>query len=167
MGAAMKNLRVFDGLSIPVDYAPIQKYVTLGASDSGKTFMLARFAEQCAKAGIFFVILDPVGKHWSLRAGLDGSPKGGIDDVYVIGGLHGDVPLDPKSGELIADVVVDHPGRYVLDVSSFETDQDVYNFAAAFAGRLFRRKMKDPGWPMLLMLEESETFLSSPRLASR
>ncbi len=154
-----KRLAVFEDLPIPVDYAPIQKYVVLGASDSGKTFMLARFAEQCARAGIFFVILDPVGKHWSLRAGKDGSATGGIADVYVLGGLHGDVPLDPKSGNLTADVVVDHPGRYVVDVSSFDTDTDVHGFATAFAKRLFRRKAKDPGWPLLLMLEESESFL--------
>lgn len=155
----MKYLKVFDSLDIPVDYAAIQKYVTLGASDSGKTFMLARFAEQLAKAGGFFVLLDPVGKHWSLRAGPDGTPEGGIKDVWVLGGLHGDIPLDPASGALIADTVVDHPGRYVIDTSTFETDQEVYNFAAAFAKRLFRRKMRDAGWPMLLMLEESETFL--------
>lgn len=155
----MKNLAVFKDVPIPVDYAAIQKYVTLGASDSGKTFMLARFAEQLAKAGGFFVLLDPVGKHWSLRAGPDGTPEGGIKDVWVLGGLHGDVPLDPASGSLIADTVVDHPGRYVIDTSTFETDQEVYNFAAAFAKRLFRRKMRDAGWPMLLMLEESETFL--------
>lgn len=152
-------LDVFQDVPIPVDEAATQKYVTLGASDSGKTFMLARFAEQCAHAGMYFVLLDPVGKHWSLRAGPDGESGGGLDDVYVLGGLHGDVHLDPKSGELIADVVVDHPGRYVIDVSTFETDTEVHSFAAAFAKRLFRRKMKDPGWPMLLMLEESESFL--------
>jgi uncharacterized protein len=155
----VQELAVFDRVSIPVEYAAIQKYVTLGASDSGKTYLLARFAEQCAKAGMFFVILDPVGKHWSLRAGKDGSPTGGIKDIYVLGGQHGDVPLDPKSGELIADVVVDHPGRYVLDTSTFETDSDVHTFATAFAKRLFRRKMKDPGWPLLILLEEAESFL--------
>lgn len=58
----MNALEVFKDVPIPVDYAAIQKYVTLGASDSGKTFMLARFAEQLAKADGFFVILDPVGK---------------------------------------------------------------------------------------------------------
>jgi hypothetical protein len=155
----MNSLDVFDGVPIPLDLAAIGKYVTLGASDSGKTYMLARFAEQLAKAGGFFVLLDPVGKHWSLRAGPDGTPEGGIDDVWVLGGLHGDVPLDPASGALIADTVVDHPGRYVIDTSAFETDQDVYNFAAAFAKRLFRRKMRDAGWPLLLMLEESESFI--------
>lgn len=155
----MKSLKVFKGLDIPVDYAATQKYVTLGASDSGKTFMLARFAEQCCEADIFFVILDPVGKHWSLRAGPDGNPEGGKRDVWVLGGLHGDVPLDPASGALIADTVIDHPGRYVIDVSGFETDTQVHTFAEQFAKRLFRRKAKDPGWPLLLMLEESESFL--------
>lgn len=153
------TLEVFEQVPIPVDYAAIQKYVTLGASDSGKTVLLARFAEQLAKAEGFWVLLDPVGKHWSLRAGPDGTPEGGIENVWVLGGLHGDVPLDPASGALIADTIVDHPGRYVIDTSAFETDKEVYNFATAFARRLFRRKMRDAGWPMILMIEEAETFL--------
>jgi hypothetical protein len=155
----MKYLKVFQEVDIPVDLAVTQKYVALGASDSGKTYMLAKFAEQLADAGAFFVILDPVGKHWSLRAGPDGKARGGKNDVWVLGGLHGDVPLDPNSGELVADTVLDHPGRYVVDVSLFETDAEVHRFADALARRLFRRKMRDPGWPLLLMLEEAESFL--------
>lgn len=159
MNGSTAYLEIFKGIKIPADLAPIQKYVTLGSSDSGKTYLLAKIAEQCADAGIFFVILDPVGKHWSLRAGPDGKPKGGKADIWVLGGLHGDIPLDPASGELIADTVLDHPGRYVIDVSLFETDAEVHRFADAFARRLFRRKMRDPGWPMLLMIEEAESFL--------
>ena len=71
---AKTTLNVFQGVPIPVDYAATQRYVMLGASDSGKTYALARFAEQCSDAGVFFVILDPVGKHWSLRAGPQRPP---------------------------------------------------------------------------------------------
>lgn len=155
----MKYLSVFGDVKIPVDYASTQTYALLAKRDGGKTYTTLLFEEQLCDAGLFFVTLDPVGKHWALRAGQDGSPHGGKPDVWVLGGLHGDVPLEPASGALIADVVVDHPGQYVLDVSTFDTDADQDRFALAFAQRLFRRKAKDPGFPITLILEEAEAFI--------
>lgn len=155
----MKYLNVFDGVKIPVDLASTQKYVTLAMSEAGKTYLTLKFEEQLCDAGLFFVTLDPVGKHWALRAGKDGNPEGGKQDVYVFGGQHGDLPLDPESGSLIADVVVDHPGRYVLDLSTIETNAEQDRFATAFALRLFRRKAKDPGFPLTVILEEAEDFI--------
>lgn len=155
----MRYLRVFDDVKIPVDYASTQTYALLAKRDGGKTYTTLLFEEQLCDAGLFFVTLDPVGKHWALRAGQDGSPHGGKPGVWVLGGLHGDVPLEPASGALIADVVVDHPGQYVLDVSTFDTDADQDRFALAFAQRLFRRKAKDPGFPITLILEEAEAFI--------
>jgi len=152
------GLTVFEGLPIPVEYASVQTYAILGKRDSGKTYLSLLFEEQAADAGLFYVVLDPVGKHWALRAPAAGRRTGG-KDVWVLGGQHGDVPLEPASGELIADVVVDHPGRYVLDVSGFETDAEQDRFAADFARRLFRRKAQDPGWPLLVILEEAESFI--------
>jgi len=155
----MKHLHVFNDVPIPVDYASTQTYALLAKRDGGKTYTTLLFEEQLCDAGLFFVTLDPVGKHWALRAGPNGSPTGGKPGVWVLGGLHGDVPLEPTSGALIADVVVDHPGQYVLDVSTFDTDADQDRFALAFAQRLFRRKAKDPGFPMTLILEEAEAFI--------
>jgi uncharacterized protein len=155
----MKALKVFDRLPIPVDYAATMKYAVLAKSNGGKTYLTLKFEEQMCDAGMFFVTLDPVGKHWALRAGADGSATGGKPDVWVLGGMHGDVDLEPHSGALIADTVIEHPGRYVLDVSTFETDADQDRFALDFARRLFRRKAKDPGFPLLLLLEEAESFI--------
>lgn len=152
-------LRVFRGLPIPAEYAATMKYALLAKSNGGKTYTLLKLEEQMCDLGMYFVTLDPVGKHWALRAGADGSEKGGKNDVWVLGGQHGDTPLEPKSGALIADTVIEHPGRYVLDVSTFETDADQDAFARDFAVRLFRRKAKDPGFPLLLALEEAESFI--------
>jgi hypothetical protein len=155
----MKDLVVFDGVPIPVDYASTQTYALLAKRDGGKTYTTLKIEEQMCDAGLFFVTLDPVGKHWALRAGKNGSERGGKRDVWVLGGNHGDVPLEPTSGELIADTVIAHPGRYVLDVSTFDTDAEQDRFALAFGQRLFRRKAKDPGFPLLLILEEAESFI--------
>lgn len=156
---AVKGLHVFEGLSIPIDYASTQTYALLAKRDGGKTYTTLKLEEQMCDAGLFFVTLDPVGKHWALRAGAGGGARGGKQDVWVLGGNHGDVPLEATSGELIADTVIDHPGRYVLDVSTFDTDAEQDRFALAFAKRLFRRKAKDPGFPLLLILEEAESFI--------
>jgi hypothetical protein len=153
----MKNLTVFQGIPIPVDYATTQTYALLAKRNGGKTYTTLKFEEQMCDAGLYFVTLDPVGKHWALRAGVDGGE--GKDNVWVLGGGHGDLPLEPTAGELVADTVVEHPGRYVLDVSGFETDADQDRFALAFAKRLFRRKAREPGFPLLLVLEEAESFI--------
>lgn len=153
------DLTVFKRLPIPVDLAATMKYAVLAKSNGGKTYLTLKMEEQLCDLGAFFVTLDPVGKHWALRAGKDGSPEGGKSDVWVLGGLHGDVPLEPKSGSLIADTVLDHPGRYVLDVSTFDSDSEQDEFARDFARRLFRRKAKSPGFPLLLILEEAESFI--------
>lgn len=160
MSTAMQTdvLEVFEGVPIPADYASVQKYAVLARSGGGKTYLTAKMLEQMSDAGLFFVVLDPVGKHWSLRVGPDGSADGGKADVVVLGGLHGDAPLNAEDGALIADVVVDHPGRYILDVSTFETDEEQDRFAEAFARRFFRAKVAHP-FAMLLVLEEAEAFV--------
>lgn len=152
------SLRVFDGIDIPVEDAVSQTYALLSRREGGKTYTTMLFEEQLCDAGVFFVTLDPVGKHWGLRAPAQGRKTGG-KDVWVLGGRHGDIPLSPDSGKLIAETVVDHPGRYVLDLSLFDTDAEQDRFAAAFGERLFRHKAADPGWPLMLILEEAESFI--------
>lgn len=158
MGTTLKPLRVFDGVEIPAEYAATQTYALLARRDGGKTYTTLLLEEQLCDAGLYFVTLDPVGKHWALRAGADGA-KGGKPDVWVLGGQHGDVPLEAGSGALIADTVVEHPGRYVLDVSGFESDAEQDRFALDFGKRLFRRKARHPGFPLLVILEEAESFI--------
>lgn len=151
-------LHVFADVEIPVDYASVQKYAILARSGFGKSYTLAKLLEQFCDHGLFFVCLDPVGIHFSLRVGADGSREGG-KDVIVLGGEHGNVPLSPEDGAMIADVVVDHPGRYVLDVSGFESDAAQDRFAHAFAKHLFTAK-KRSRFPLLLALEEAESFIA-------
>lgn len=151
-------LSVFADVEIPVDYASVQKYAILARSGFGKSVTLARLLEQFCDHELFFVCLDPVGIHFALRVGADGTTSGG-KDVIVLGGEHGDVPLSPDDGAMIADVVVDHPGRYVLDVSGFESDAAQDRFAHAFAKHLFTAK-KRARFPLLLALEEAESFIA-------
>jgi hypothetical protein len=99
--------------------------------------------------------LDPTGAWWGLRAAADGKSEG--LPVVIIGGEHGDVPLEPTAGKVIADLVVDHPGFYVIDLSSTESNAEQDRFATDFAERLYRRKNK-VRTPLHLFVDEADAF---------
>jgi hypothetical protein len=111
-------------------------------------------AEQMFHAGYPFVAVDPVGSWYGLRAGRDGSKRGGLD-VFIFGGKHGDVPLTRESGELVADVIVDQRLACVLDLTEFNTEADKKYFLLKFAMRLFKRNTE----PLHLFLEEADDYI--------
>lgn len=76
----------------------------------------------------------------------------------MFGGLHGDVPIEPTGGKLIADLIIDRALSAVVDVSQFETDTDKAHFAQDFAARFFFRKKAAPS-PVMLFLEECQEFI--------
>ena len=91
----------------------------------------------------------------SFWAAADGKAEG--LPVVIIGGEHGDVPLEPTAGKVIADLVVDHPGCYVVDLSSTESNAEQDRFACDFAERLYRRKNK-VRTPLHLFVDEADAF---------
>jgi uncharacterized protein len=87
-----------------------------------------------------------------LTASADGS-TGGFP-VVVFGGEHGDLPLPPAGGALIADVVVDTGVSAILDLSDLSNAQ-IAAFVLAFAARLYERKARARS-PLLLVIEEAD-----------
>jgi len=145
-----KMLRVASSLSLPLD-AVTQKIAWLGRTGSGKTFGCKRMVEQMLHAGAQVIILDGSGGWAGLRLG----PK--AFKIPVLGGLYGDIPLEPTAGALVADVIVDRGTSMVLDVSQM-LDAERTRFATAFAQRFFRRKKASPG-AVHLVLEECQDFV--------
>jgi hypothetical protein len=76
----------------------------------------------------------------------------------VLGGLHGDIPLEATGGALIADLIVDRGVSMILDVSQFESDADKARFAQAFAERFFFRKKASPS-AVHVFIEECQEFV--------
>lgn len=142
-------------LALPLD-AVTEKLGFLGRTGGGKTYSALLLAEQMLAAKAQIVALDPVGKWWSLRLAADGVSPG--ISVPVFGGLHGDVPLEPSAGKLVADVVCDRGISVVIDVSQFESDADKARFAEAFVSRFFYRKKSAPS-AVHLFLEEAQEFI--------
>jgi len=147
-------LRISNDLSLPVD-AVTQAMAILARRGAGKTYTGSVIVEEVISAQIPVVVLDPTGAWWGLRSSVDGE-KPGLP-VVIFGGDHGDVPLEPTAGAVLADVVVEHPGAYVLDLSGLLSKAAEQRFAADFLERLYRAKKRETG-PLLVVVDEADVF---------
>lgn len=142
--------------TLPADEAATQKYAFLGRSGSGKSYGAMKLAELLLDIGAQVIALDWVGVWWSLRVGRDGKSSG-YPHLYIFGGEHADVPLEPTSGALIADLVVDKHISVVLDLMHFRKAERT-RFATAFAEQFFHRK-KTKRSACHLFIEEAQAYL--------
>lgn len=150
----MSGLRIAPELALPVEVAG-EAIAILAKRGAGKTNTATVLVEEIYKAGIQVVILDPVGAWWGIRSSADGDHEGLA--IAVLGGVHGDVPLDQAAGALIADVAVDSGQSLLLDLSDFPSKASMARFVVDFGERLFRRKNRDKSL-LHLVLEEADTF---------
>lgn len=151
--ANSKGLHIAKGVYLPLD-AITQTFGLLARKGGGKTYAASKLAEEMLRHQAQVVVLDPVGNWYGLRLASDGKGKG--FDIPVFGGMHGDLPLNPDAGKLIADIIVDTVTPAVLDVSAFRKGERK-KFVADFAEQLFHR-MKTVKRPVHLMIEEAQVF---------
>jgi hypothetical protein len=109
-------------------------------------------AEQMHDAGLPWVAIDPKGDWWGIRSSGDG--KGPGLPVLVLGGQHGDVPLEPTAGRLVADLIVEQRLTAVVDVSLM-SKADMRRFLADFAERLYQRNTE----PLHVFAEEAHEYI--------
>lgn len=149
------TLSISNDLALPTS-GVTQKYAFLGRTGSGKSYASSKLAELLLSLSAQMIVLDPVGIWWGLRV----PAKSGSEafSIPVFGGLHGDLPLNPRSGTLMAELLIERNLSAVLDVSQFETDGDVRRFAIDFADKLFHLRKAKPS-PMQLILEECQDFV--------
>ncbi|MCK9568861.1 DUF87 domain-containing protein [Candidatus Pacearchaeota archaeon] len=146
--------KTLDGkkFTLPLDLVT-QTQAIVATKGKGKTYLAMVQTEEMLKAGAQVVCLDPTGVWYGLQA--DGEGKG--FPIIVMGGEHGNVPLEPAAGEIIADFIVDTDQSVVLDLSHFESNAAQDRFVTAFAERLYRQKAKKRT-PIHIMLDESDSF---------
>lgn len=145
-------LKLADHLSLPLD-AVTRRLAILAMSGAGKSNVAVVMAEAMFDAGIPWVVIDPKGDWWGVRSNKSG--KGPGLSVPIFGGLHGDVPLEPSAGKMIADLIVDQRLTCVLDVSEFEERQGLWGFLIDLGQTLLRRNRQ----PLHLFLEEADEYL--------
>lgn len=142
-------------LALPLDVVT-QKLAWIGTTGSGKTYGALRLAELMWQAGLQFAAIDTMGIWYGLRLNSDGVSPG--IPITIFGGQHGDLPIRPNDGALVAEVIVNEKISAVVDVSSFETDAEKARFASDFADRLYRLKTTSPS-AIHLFLEEAHEFI--------
>jgi uncharacterized protein len=151
----VSGLKIAKGLELPLD-AVTKSFGILAQRRKGKTYTASVMAEEMVAAKQPWVALDPTSAWWGLRSSADGS-KAGLP-VVIIGGEHGDVPLERGAGQVIADLVVDEPGWYVLDLGHLDSKAAEREFVTAFAERFYRRKGKSSD-PVHLFVDEADMFV--------
>jgi hypothetical protein len=132
--------------------AATRTFAVLGQKGSGKTTTAVVMVEELLLQSVPVVVIDPTGAWWGLRSGRDGKREGFA--ITVLGGDHGDLPLEPTAGAVIADLVAGEHMSLVLDLESF-TVAEQHRFVTAFAERLYERN-KDP---VHLVIDEADEFI--------
>ncbi len=144
------------GLRLPLDIVTATVAV-LANRGGGKSAVTHRLVELMYAAGLPVVVVDIKGDWWGIRSSADGTGAG--LPFYIFGGDHGDLPLEPTAGELLADLIVDDRIPAVLDLSHMSKTQ-ARTFATTFAERLYHRNRD----PLHVVIEEADVLV--PQRAS-
>jgi hypothetical protein len=147
----MAKLHISKSLALPID-AVTQRISILGRTRSGKSHTAGVLVEEVLKAHQQVVIIEPKGDWWGLRSSADGKSEG--LPITIMGGKHGDIPLEPTAGALVADIVVNERVSLLLDLSLFDSKAEEIRFVTAFLDRFYRKNTE----PVMLVIDESDTF---------
>jgi hypothetical protein len=147
----VNELRLSRDLTLPLQ-AVTETFGILGKRGSGKTATSVVLTEQMIRANLPVVVVDPVGVWWGLRYAKDGEGPG--LPVVILGGEHGDLPLEAGGGEVLADFIMEHRSPVVVDLGSLRRD-DQRDFMIDFASRLYHKNRE----ALHVVLDEADTFI--------
>lgn len=138
----MTKLRISPDLNLPTDVVT-STTVVYGGKGMGKTNFGSVLVEELTKAGLRWSLLDPMGVAWGLRHSPDG--KGPGIQCVILGGPHGDIPIEPTGGAIVADLVIDEGVNTIIDFSRHPNGKMWSNgerirFVTDYAIRLFERQ---------------------------
>jgi hypothetical protein len=155
-----RTLHVSAQLSLPPDVVTAT-LIVYGGKGMGKTNFGSVLAEECDKAGIHYAIIDPMGVWWGLRHSPDG--KGPGVEVLILGGIHGDIPIEPTGGAVCADLVVDEAANVIVDISrrpdgTMWSIAERVRFVRDYCKRLYQRQ-GEKRRPVLQCIDEAARFI--------
>jgi hypothetical protein len=159
------KLHISDDLSLPAD-AVTSTLVVYGGKGMGKTNFGSVLVEELAANGLRWAWLDPLGVSWGLRHSKDGRGPG--IECLILGGTHGDVPIEPDGGAAVADVVVDEQVNVLIDFSRKPSGEmwgvgEKIRFVTAYTRRLFQRQGDLIGGrrrePLFQVLDEAARYV--------
>lgn len=145
----MAQLKIAGDFKLPLE-AVTQTFGVLAKRGVGKTYTAKVMCEEMLAANAHCVVVDPIGVWWGLR--VTANNKAGLP-IVVMGGEHGDVPLDPKSGELVSKLIIDERVSCVLDLSLMRKGESAA-FMQDFAETLYRKNRA----ALHLFVDEADAF---------
>lgn len=149
------TIRIARDLSLPLDLVT-ESVAILAVKRAGKSHTAKKIVEQLHRVSQQVVVVDPKGDWWGLRSSEDGKSAG--LPIVIVGGEHADVPLEPASGELVAQLAVRERVSVLLDLSELRKHQ-VATFMTAFLETLYRMKAKEQHrTPMMLVIDEADAI---------
>src|SRR5262245_53900371 len=159
-GKMRLKLHIGDNLELPADTVT-QTIVVYGGKGMGKTNFAAVLCEELSRAKLRVSLLDPVGVSWGLRHSADG--KGPGIDALILGGRHGDIPIEPTGGAVVADLVADEDVSTIVDISSKRSGElwgagEKIRFTADYCLRLFSRQGEHRR-PLMQIIDEAGRFV--------
>lgn len=146
------SLKISDALALPIDTVT-DTIGILAIKGAGKTYTFLVLVEEMVKQGLPVVVLDPVGVCWGLRSRADGHGVG--LPVVIVGGQHGDLPLEEGAGFVLADWVIAERRPAVFDLSELPTKAASIRFALDFLSRLYAAARREP---IHVVLDEADEF---------
>lgn len=143
-------LHISKDLQLP-DEAVTQTFGILAKRGVGKTYTASVMVEEMLKNNLPVVVLDPIGVWWGLRSSADGKHEG--LPITIAGGDHADVPIEPTSGEVLANLIVDEKISMVIDLSLFRKGEQT-KFVTDFAETLYHRNRT----ALHVVVDEADAF---------
>lgn len=157
------KIKLSSEISFPIDIVT-QTVAIVAKRRVGKSFTMKKMVEQLFYAKQQVVIVDPKGDQWGIRSSADGKSKG--LPIMILGGEHGDVPLEANAGEVVAKLVVEERVSVLLDLSMFRKNE-VATFMTAFLENIYRLKAKEQyRTAMMLVIDEADA-ISAPAPTTR
>lgn len=150
MAKTVPDLRIARGFTLPPQ-AVTQTFAIMAMRGAGKTTTSGVMVEEMVKAGLPTCVVDPIGVWFGLRSSADGKSPG--LPVVILGGEHGDAPLLPTAGAVVAEMLVEHPFPVVLDLSLMSKTK-ARQFMVDFLETLYHRNRK----PLHLVLDEADRW---------
>lgn len=153
------KINISNDLQLPLETVT-QTLVVYGGKGMGKTSFVTVLMEELSRCKQRFAAIDPMGVMWGLRHSKDGKDKG--IEVLILGGKHGDIPIEASGGRIVADLVADENVNVIIDISTHPNGKtwargERIGFVADYCTRLYERQGESRR-PIMQIIDEAGRY---------
>ncbi len=149
------KIKISKEISLPLDVVT-QTIAILAKRRAGKSYTMRKLVEQLLTNDQQVILVDPKGDQWGIRSLADGKNPG--YPIVILGGEHGDAPLEVNAGEVVAKLAVEERVSILLDLSIFRK-HEIATFMTAFLENLYRLKAQEAyRTPVMLVIDEADAI---------